>query len=598
MDQPPEQPDIAPVTNRPGWLAATRLALACALTLSLVPLCWIYVVMVTMLFGKPALLHVGGLVVFVAAVIALNFHLGRIPAIWRRRWWLGGGLLAAWITIAAVAFWGRLGDFVPRGVVLLISVPASLYMVWLTWMFFYPWRWRNRLGWLAVFMVLVAPYWVFLKLEGLTGDNRFNYVWRDWRATRFDDDTQMSTEAGVNELLANVARGDYPQFLGPDRTGVLKDIRLDRDWQRHPPKELWRRPVGAGWSAFAVSGDYALTQEQRNDDECVVCYQLTTGKQVWVHTDAVRFESPMGGLGPRATPTIAGGRVYTLGATGTLNCLDGATGARIWSADILQGRENTYHGSSTSPLVDENAGVVYVCPAGKEGPSLAAYDMDRGELRWSGGEHRGSYASPAYANLDGVLQILVHNEQGLTGHSPDDGQVLWHFPWTNSVVTNASQPIVHAGGENRVLLSTDYGKGAALIHVSRDAASNWQVKQLWTSRHMKTKYCTAILYDRYVYGLDEGILACIDVAEGRRQWKGGRYGHGQLLLAGGLLIILTERGEVVLVEPNPKELRELGRIEALNAKTWNHPALAGPYLLVRNGEEAACYELPLAGSSQ
>ncbi len=153
MDQPPEQPDIAPATNRLGWLAATRLVLACALTLSLVPLCWIYVVMVTMLFGKPALLHVGGLVASVVAVIVLNFHLGQIPAIWRRRWWLGGGLLAAWITIAAVAIWGRLGDFVPRGVVLLISVPASLYMVWLTWMFFYPWRWRNRLGWLAIFMV-------------------------------------------------------------------------------------------------------------------------------------------------------------------------------------------------------------------------------------------------------------------------------------------------------------------------------------------------------------------------------------------------------------------------------------------------------------
>jgi outer membrane protein assembly factor BamB len=325
----------------------------------------------------------------------------------------------------------------------------------------------------------------------------------------------------------------------------------------------------------------------------VVCYHLLTGDQLWVHADPVRFHSPMGGLGPRATPTVARDRVFALGATGILNCLDAATGHRLWTADIMQGRENTYHGICGSPLVLEDRKLVLVCPAGPGGPSLAAYDIDSGQLQWTGGTNRASYSSPAFVTIHGVPQTLVHDEQGLTGHCLSDGHALWHFPWTNSVVTNASQPITHAGRPDRVFLATDYGVGGALIEIASAVDQPWQVRQLWTTRAMKTKFCTAVLHDGYIYGLDEGIMACIDLADGRRQWKGGRYGHGQLLLAGDLLIVQTEMGDVVLVDPQPDELREWGRLPALTGKTWNHPALAAPYLLVRNAEEAAYYELPL-----
>jgi outer membrane protein assembly factor BamB len=225
---------------------------------------------------------------------------------------------------------------------------------------------------------------------------------------------------------------------------------------------------------------------------------------------------------------------------------------------------------------------------------LAAYDLETGRRRWTGGTHRASYCSPVLATLADTRQILIHDEQGVAAHAVEDGRVLWHYPWTNSVVTNVLTPLAHAGGVDRVFLATGYGVGGALIHVTSDAAAGWKARQLWTTKSMKTKFCNAVLWEGHLYGLDDGILACVDVATGRKRWKDGRYGHGQLLLAGDLLLVQSESGDVVLIDPDPVRLRELGRIPALVGKTWNHPALAGPYLLVRNAEHAACFQLPLS----
>ncbi|HJT34298.1 MAG TPA: PQQ-binding-like beta-propeller repeat protein [Pirellulales bacterium] len=367
-------------------------------------------------------------------------------------------------------------------------------------------------------------------------------------------------------------------------------MRLARDWSARPPRLIWRVSIGQGWGGFAVADGLAFTQEQRGDLEAVVCYELATGRQRWIHTDAVCFRSPTAGDGPRATPAIGGADVYTLGATGILNCLDVRTGRRRWSVDVLADNRagNLFHGLSGSPLVVGEA--VLVSAGGAHGRSLAAYDRRTGSRLWSGGDDAAGYGSPLLCRVAGQRQIVILNRPGLTAHDPRTGKVLWSFPWSNVQETNCSQPVPL--GVDRVLVSTGYGKGSGLLAVRR-TNDQWSAEAIWTSPGLKCKFCSAVVRAGFAYGLDDGVLACLDLVDGRRRWRAGRYGHGQLLLVDDLLLIQAESGEVVLVKATPDEHRELARFAALEGKTWNYPALAGTLLLVRNDHEAACYELPL-----
>jgi outer membrane protein assembly factor BamB len=392
---------------------------------------------------------------------------------------------------------------------------------------------------------------------------------------------------------------DYAGYLGNDRHAWLPDVQLELDWQAHPPRELWRRRVGLGWSAFAVVGDYAVTQEQRGELECVVCYEVQTGRERWVHTDAARFEEALGGDGPRATPAIHAGRVVALGATGILNCLDGATGQRLWSHDILQehGVNNISWGMAGSPLVVN--GLVVVCPGGGDGHSLVAYRLEDGRLAWHAGSDPAAYASPQLTQLAGVPQILILNAAALCAHEPATGRLLWRYAWESGQAIKCSQPLVPADFGNperagQVLISSGYAVGSLLLSVEQHD-NHFTVRPTWpeASRQLRSKFANLVARGDYVYGLDEGILTCIDLATGARRWKGGRYGHGQMILAGDTLLLQAENGDVVLLEAAPDAHRKLADLPALTSKTWNPPALSGRHLLVRNDREAACFELPL-----
>jgi outer membrane protein assembly factor BamB len=355
---------------------------------------------------------------------------------------------------------------------------------------------------------------------------------------------------------------------------------------------VWRITVGAGWGSFAVVGNCAFTQEQRGPRECAVCYRLSTGDQLWCHADPQRFSSSAG-PGPRATPTVVGDRVYTVGATGLLNCLQAASGQALWSVNILadNGAENLAHGVSGSPLVVDD--LVVVSPTGSNGISLAAYHKDTGRRAWQAtAAAQASYSSPLLAALAGVAQILLYDSAGVTAHDLSTGQVLWSFPWTNSDRNNCTQPIAGAGAADQVFVSTGYGKGSALFRVAHPSAGPWEPQLLWKSRALSSKFSTAVVYNDHIYGLDDGVLVCVKLATGGRCWREGRYHHGQLLLAGDLLLVQAESGEIFLIAPTPTGLRELGHFAALHEKTWNNPALAGRLLLVRNDREAACFELP------
>lgn len=448
----------------------------------------------------------------------------------------------------------------------------------------------------ALFLAgLLAALAATVRLEGLSGDLWFDFGWR-WRPHNTASAAASPVSPHGTADLSAVTPRDYPQYLGPNRDATLPAAALQRDWTAHPPRELWRREIGAGWSAFSVVGDFAVTQEQRGADESVSCLELASGKTVWSYADPEaepRVDDVVGGDGPRATPTIHGGRVYALGASGVLNCLDGASGQRVWSRKIEVDAlgERPHWGYSGSPLVVDDLVLVI---AGGPGKSLLAYRASDGSLAWSAGTDRAAYASPMLMTLAGVRQIVCMNKTSVTSHDPADGKLLWMYDW-NHDEQNCASPL--AVDDARVLVSSGYGFGSGLVEIQSAGDGALQTQEVWRNRELKSKFANMLFYDGHIYGLDDGIFTCLVAETGQRKWKKGRYGHGQLLLAGGLIVVQTEAGDVVLVEPSPQKLIELGRIAALSDKTWNNPALALPYLLVRNAREAACYELPLAASA-
>ncbi len=373
-------------------------------------------------------------------------------------------------------------------------------------------------------------------------------------------------------------------------------MRLGRDWAAHPPKLIWKIPVGAGWSGFAIDRGLAITQEQRGGQEMVVAYDFLTGAPRWSHGDAIRYDSVIAGDGPRATPTIAGAFVATLGSTGRLNVLDFRTGRRLWSKDIAADNQaaNPEWGRSGSPLVVD--GKVIVSAGGREGKSLVAYDARTGTRVWSGGSDGVGYASPIVLSLLGRPQIVILNQTSLAGHDPATGALLWSQPWTPT--PNVAMPIRVA--DDLVLGSTGYGIGSKLVKLTAGADGVITPAFVWETPRLKAKFTNPVLRDGFVYGLDDGVLVCMDVTTGERRWRAGRYGHGQTLLVGDVLLVTTEDGEIVLVEPTPEAHREIARFTVFDGKTWNPPAIAGKYLLVRSDKEAALYELTLenAGTAQ
>jgi outer membrane protein assembly factor BamB len=384
---------------------------------------------------------------------------------------------------------------------------------------------------------------------------------------------------------------DWPGFRGPARDGVIHGVQIATDWSASPPVQLWRRAIGPGWSSFAVQGDLVYTQEQRGDDEVVACYKLHTGEPVWRHGDPVRHWDSEGGAGPRATPILSDGRVYTFGATGILNALDAASGALVWSHDAAAetGVETPGWGFAGSPLVVGD--VVIVAASGR----LAAYDAATGHPRWLGPTGGGGYSSPHLATIGGVPQVLLLRGARSTSVAPADGTLLWEHKAQPSV--SIVQPALTADGDVLVASGdTMGGNGIRRLAVAHGPAG-WTVEERWLSNGLKPYFNDFVVHKGHAFGFDGSLLSCIDLKDGARRWKGGRYGHGQLVLLAeqDLLLVLSEQGELALVSATPGQFTEVARVPAIQGKTWNHPVLVGDVLLVRNGEEMAAFRLSRAG---
>lgn len=539
------------------------------------------------------------------------------PVTPRRTTWPIAGVILGIACLAQAALWYRYAeDSTYSKMSVLFVWPAALFALFVWWTFFSGYRWRTRLVVLGLITLGWMSFFAVFRIDGSDGDMLpvLAYRWEptpeekaraQWKQRRADRQSvpaaasSQPVESADSPPVEPITAGpeDSVDFRGNQRDGIIRGKGFRKDWETRPPVELWRQAVGLGWSSFAVLGDYAITMEQRDAEECVVCYSLNTGELLWLHGDRARFEqiAVNGGDGPHATPVIAGDLTYALGATGLLNCLETRTGQPRWQRHILvdagtaqEPARNIEWGVSGAPCVVDD--LVVVIAGGTAGKSVIAYDRFSGTIRWAQGHFPASYAGPRVEELLGQRVVLAFHGEGLSGHDLTTGEVLWNFPWKNDPLVNAAQPIKL--NEQAVFLSNGYGVGAARLQLTRNPAdSTWQVSAQWTSNRLKLKFNDAVLHQGFVYGLDDGILTCLDSETGKPKWKGGRYGYGQLLLHHETLLVLTEDGEVALVEASPRQFREHQRFRALTGTTWNHPVIAHGKLLVRNYTEAACFDV-------
>jgi len=462
-------------------------------------------------------------------------------------------------------------------------------MLWLLVLSRLPWRTR----WISLGVVALVHGVIFglVRIQGVDGDLVPIVRWR-WKTTPGSALTSSDNPSLVRERgTQDQGPEGWSQFLGPNRNSRVEGFGLVTDWNNHPPKELWRIPVGPGWSGFAVSDGVAVTQEQEGGRESVSCFDALTGQRLWTHSYEARYATTIAGEGPRSTPSIDEGRVYAVGATGWLTCLDEQSGKVVWARNIVEenGGKVPEWGFSVSPLVVADRVILSV--GGRDGRSVVAIDKLTGETGWTGGDDLASYSSPIVHELAGHTQVVVFNNGSVAGHDLDTGELLWQHPYARGHV-HVAVPLVLGSG--RVLVSSGYGHGSELYDIQLDEEGDWSANLVWKSRRMKAKFTNLIEHDGFIYGLDDGIFACISADTGDLQWKDGRYGHGQVILAGEHLLVTTETGHVVLIDPSPEELRELSRASIFRGKTWNPPALAGRYLFLRTDAEAVCLELAVA----
>ncbi len=484
------------------------------------------------------------------------------------------------------------------------------WVAWIVWAFFRSGGsllYRFLLTALIVGIGLALP--ILFEFE-ITGDIKITGVrLRNWNPNSFQ--ALVGDAKGVD--LTKVSATDFTGFLGNNRDGVVAG-KLDPDWSNKPPKQKWKIAVGDGWSGIVVVNGFAVTMEQRGAKECVTCYRVENGEQVWVYENPQRHDDRgnMGYAGPRSTPSIDGGQVYCQGATGTLMCLDGSSGKLIWKQEIdaLVGSENETKkalltgeefrqekllswGRSISPLI---VGDLVITGGGganrKSMTTLIACNKSTGEIVWRGGNDMIAYGSPTLATLASVPQIVITAENKTLAVSPTDGKQLWEFSFPGNSAGDANCSQATIVGSDGVIVSKGYGRGGKLLKITQ-ADGKLSADEVWSnSRVLRTKLTNPVIHAGHAYSLSDGFIECIVVETGESKWKERSHaGNGQLLVVGDLLIVHSEHGQLMLANAAPDAFKKFGEVKTVSGICWNTICVAGPYLLVRSNEEMACFEV-------
>jgi outer membrane protein assembly factor BamB len=449
----------------------------------------------------------------------------------------------------------------------------------------------------ALLLALVGfGFTVMLRSEGMTGDYVLGMHWR-WSQSPEESllaarKTAAKPDRGDSgKIREALSHPDWPGFRGSDRASCSRGPQISTNWAALPPRQLWKIAVGPAWSSFAVAGNLLFTQEQRGPMETVVCYDADTGHEVWNRQFEARLDDPLGGPGPRATPTLASGGLFVTGATGMFLRLDPATGEVVWKQDLrtVAGRKVPMWGFAASPLVAVSVVIVYA--GGPNAKGVLALDTATGALRWSAAAGNDSYSSPQLNAIAGEDMVLMLSNEGLVFLDPASGKERLNYEWKFSNYRALQPRLV---GDDMILLPTGMNTGTRAIRVTK-LNGQLAAEELWTSRNLKPDFTDIVTHQGYAYGIDAGIFTCVDLKTGQRKWKGGRYGQAQALLLenSGLVLVAAESGQVVLLAADPNEQVEVASFKALNGKTWNHPVVVGDRLYIRNSQEAAAYQLPL-----
>lgn len=446
---------------------------------------------------------------------------------------------------------------------------------------------------LSVCIIFACGIWTLFRTYGIDGDHVSDFAWR-WEASPeevllSEGDMTRSTSTGIDELGETLPQ--WPGFRGPNRDGIVRSIQIMTDWETSPPTEIWRKPIGPAWSSFAVHGDLVFTQEQRGEEEAVSCYHIDTGEMVWIHRDKARFFESNGGAGPRGTPTLAHGCVFTLGGTGIFNVLDASDGSLLWSRNAAEDAltQIPIWGFSGSPLVVDSLVVVPLSG------SLVAYEIGTGNVQWTKPMGGDCYSSPHLLRTDEEIQILFLTETGMISVHPENGSLNWEHPWKGVPIV---QPTIGEKGD--ILISVDEKSGIRRISKPK-GPDDIKSEERWTSARLKPYFNDSVIHKNNVYGFDGPFLACIDLETGDRKWRGRRrYGRGQFILLEDqdLMIVLSEKGEIAMVKAVPEKFDELASLPAIQGKTWNHPVLADDILLVRNAQEMVAFKLKLINETR
>jgi outer membrane protein assembly factor BamB len=489
----------------------------------------------------------------------------------------------------------------PVGLIIIdiLGPPVGLVLIWIN---AGPVR-RKIIVSLALILLSIAYLWGFNTLRRSQGNEAQYARLEEHRQHQAAETAQAPATAVASSVAqpsataspvaggatqpATATRNYWTNFRGPRRDGKY-DQNVLTSWPASGPQMLWKQPVGIGFASFVVADGKAYTIEQRRRQEIVAAYDAATGRELWTQGWNAEFNDSTGD-GPRSTPTWDQGRLYALGATGELRCLDANSGAIIWGKNILSENQasNLDWAQAASPLIVDDK--VIVLPGGGGGKSVVAYNKMTGAPVWKALDDRQAYVSPMLVELGGKRQIVIVSSLRVVGLTPENGSLLWSYPWGTQMGINVSQPIVV--DKNRFFISSGYDKGAALVELKPNG-NTFTPSTIWENKNMRNKFNSSVLHNGYVYGLDEGILVCLDVNTGERKWKEGRFGYGQVILASGHLIVTQgDTGEVALIKATPDKYTEIARFAALQGQTWNYPAIADGRLLVRNSSEMAAYDI-------
>jgi outer membrane protein assembly factor BamB len=396
--------------------------------------------------------------------------------------------------------------------------------------------------------------------------------------------------AAVLARTAAAPGDDWPQFRGPHRDGAAPGARLAHGWPPSGPRQLWRVPIGDGYSHLAVADGRVYTLYGANAAEYLSAYDAASGRQLWVQrTDSELMNDQ--GNGPRSTPTFDAGTLYVQSAQGRLLAVAAATGKVLWSHDLGRefGARMPTWGSASSPLVEGD--LLLVAAGGSGGHSAMAFDKHTGKVIWAALDEKPGYASPIAITAAGMRQAVFFTGSSVSALAPLDGRPLWRVPWETSYDVNAATPLFIA--PDKLFVSSGYDTGAAVFQIHA-GGGQVAVTPVWQSRVLKNQFSSTVLAGDYLYGFDNGTLKCVKAQTGEERWKQRGLGHGSLILAGDLLVVLSESGKLVLADASPDAYHERASYQALSGRCWSGPSLAGGKLFLRNAEAMAAFDLAAA----